>query len=134
MNHKILADLIVLVHFAWILFMLAGFFLTVSAFFHRAIFDWWGFRTFHLVGILYVSLLAAMGKFCPLTVSENSLRMKHDPNLVYPGSFIAHYLEKIVYPDVPPRFILIPTFLIALFTVVVYCVRPPVRHKSSKFR
>lgn len=131
MLYKILADLIVLVHFAWILFMLAGFILTLCGFFWKGFFDRWLFRTLHLFGIAYVSLLAIMGRYCPLTLWENTLRAKYDPSLVYPGSFMIHYAEKLVYPDINPLIIRIPTTFIAVFTVVVFIIRPPERIKRS---
>lgn len=130
MAYQFLADLMVAIHFCWILFMLTGFVFTLAAFSHGKIFDWWLFRTIHLFGILYVGLLAALGKYCPLTQLENDFRIRHDPDLAYHGSFIIHHLEKIVYPDVPPRIIIIPTMLIALFTLVVYTVRPPARIRN----
>ncbi len=130
MLYKVLADAIVIIHFAWILFMLLGFILTLCGFFYRSFFDRWLFRTLHLCGIAYVSLLAIMGKYCPLTILENTLRTRYDPELGYPGSFIVHYIEKLVYPDVSPLIILIPTVIIAVFTIVVFIVRPPERIKE----
>lgn len=125
MLYKILADLIVVMHFVWILFMLWGFILTLRGFFHKEFFERWLFRTLHLFGIAYVSLLAIMGKYCPLTIWENTLRAKYDPRLTYPGSFMIHYFEKFVYPDVNPLVIRIPTTFIAVFTVVVFIIKVP---------
>ena len=125
MLYKILADAIVVIHFVWILLMLAGFIFTLCGFFWKGFFDRWLFRTLHLCGIAYVSLLAIMGKYCPLTIWENALRAKYDPGLTYAGSFMIHYVEKIVYPDVDPLIIQIPTTFIAVFTVVVFIFRPP---------
>lgn len=125
MLYKILADAIVVTHFVWILFMLVGFILTLRGFFWKGFFDRWLFRTLHLCGIVYVSLLALMGEYCPLTIWENSLRAKYDPRLTYSGSFIIHYVEKLVYPDVNPLIIQIPTTFIAVFTIVVFIFRPP---------
>jgi hypothetical protein len=130
MIYKILADTIVLMHFAWILFMLWGFVLTLRGFLHKEFFERWFFRTTHLLGIAYVTTLAIMGKYCPLTVWENVLRAKYDPNLSYTGSFMIHYVEKLVYPDVNPLIIQIPTTFIAVFTIVVFIVRPPRRIKK----
>ena len=130
MLYKILADIIVIVHLVWILFMLVGFILIVRGFFRGRFFDRWLFRTVHLFGIVYVSLLALMGKYCPLTLWENSLRAKFDPTLTYPGSFLIHYAEKLVYPDVNPLVILIPTTFITVFTVVAFIIRPPKRIKK----
>ena len=127
---KILADIIVVTHFAWIIFMLVGFIFTIAGFFWKRFFDRWLFRTLHLCGIAYVSLLAILGKYCLLTIWENSLRQKYDPGLAYPGSFIIYYIEKLVYPDVNPLVIQIPTVFIAVFTIVVFIVRPPRRIKK----
>ena len=133
MLYRILADIIVIMHFMWILFMLVGFILTLCGFFRKRFFDRWLFRTLHLLGIAYVSLLATMGKYCPLTLWENILRLKYDPDLTYPGSFMIHYAEKLVYPDINPLIIRIPTTFIAVFTVVVFIIRPPKRIKRIFF-
>jgi len=127
---KIFADLIVVIHFSWVLFMLLGFMLTLCGFFWREFFDRWLFRILHLCGIAYVGLLAVLRHYCPLTIMENALRAKYDPELTYPGSFIVHYIEKLVYPDVNPLVILIPTIFIAVFSIVVFIIRPPERTKE----
>lgn len=135
MIYKILADTIVVMHFAWILFMLLGFILTLCGFFWKGFFDKWLFRILHLFGIVYVSFLAIMGKYCPLTIWENSLRAKYDPTLTYSGSCIVHYIEKLVYLDVDLLAILIPTIFIAIFTIVVFIIKPPTKIKRiSKWR
>lgn len=125
MLSKILADMVVLVHFFWILFMLAGFILTLSGFFWKRFFDMWLFRVLHLFGIVYVGLLTILGEYCPLTILENNLRGRYNPSLTYPGSFIAHYLKRVVYPDVEPLIIIIPTILIVIFTILIFILRPP---------
>ncbi|MBU2528814.1 DUF2784 domain-containing protein [bacterium] len=127
MIFKISADLIVLMHFFWISFMLAGFVLTLCGFFWKRYFDLWLVRTVHLLGITYVGLLAVLGKYCPLTILENSLRTRHNPELAYTGSFIIHRIEKLVYPDVDPLIILIPTALIAVFAIAMFIIKLPVK-------
>ncbi|MBU3911239.1 MAG: DUF2784 domain-containing protein [Candidatus Omnitrophica bacterium] len=127
MVYKILADAIVVTHFLWILFMLSGFVLTLTGFFWKGFFDRWLFRALHLLGIAYVSLLAIMGKYCPLTLWENTLRARYDPTLTYPGSFMIHYAEKLVYPDINPLVIRIPTTFIAVVTIVAFIIKPPTK-------
>ncbi len=114
MIYRFLADIIVFIHFVWILFMLLGFLLTLCGFIYKnkRFFEMWLFRTLHLFGIVYVGLLAVLREYCPLTILENILRGKYNPELNYPGSFIAHYIEKLVYPDVNPLIIIIPTMII----------------------
>lgn len=135
MLYKILADIIVVMHFAWILFMLVGFMLTLIGFWWKSFFDRWLFRTLHLCGIAYVGLLAFLKEYCPVTILENILRARYNPESTYPGSFIVYYIEKLVYPEVNPLVILIPTIIIAVFTVVVFIIRPPakIRRKRIKY-
>ena len=127
MKYKIIADIIVLIHFIWILFMLAGFVLTLGGFIWKGYFNRWVFRTVHLCGILFVAILTVLGEYCPLTIFENTLMAKYDPNLIYPGSFITHYVEKLVYPDVEPMIIVVPTITIGLITLIIYIIKPPMR-------
>ena len=141
MLYKILADLVVLIHFAWILFMLWGFFLTICGSISvyvlrrekdrwRTFFDRWIFRTIHLGGIVYVTIMTVLGENCPLTLMENGLLEHYNPELTYHGSFVVHYIEKIVYPQANFLFFLIPTIIIAVFTVVMFIIRPPAKIKD----
>ncbi len=129
MIYKILADIIVVMHFGWIIFMLLGFIFTVVGFRYKGFFECWLFRVLHLCGIVYVSLLSILGKYCPLTIWENTLRAKYDHSLTYPGSFMIHYIERLIYPVINPAVILIPTIFIALFTVIIFILRPPKKIK-----
>ena len=137
-SSAIIADIIVIVHLIWILFMLLGFILTLCGFFWSNFFDRWLFRTAHLCGIIYVSILAIVGAqiraVCPLTILENVLRIKHDPASTYSGEFIIHYAEKLIYPDINPLIITMGTLFIAVFTVVVFIVRPPAKIRRILFR
>ena len=119
MLYKTLADIMVVMHFVWVLFMLTGFILTLCGFFWRGFFDKWLFRTIHAGGILFVSILAVLGKYCPLTLWENSLRAKYDPSLVYAGSCIIHYVQKFLYPEINPLIIRAVTTFITLCETVL---------------
>lgn len=135
MSHKIFADVIIVAHFLYILFMLLGFLFTGYAlFFRQKFFDRWLFRSLHLLGIFYVASLSILGKYCPLTILENELRLRYEVSAVYSGSFIVHYLEKLVYPDVNPLVIQIPTVFLAIFTIVVFIIKPPKKIKSIMAR
>ncbi len=135
MLYKIFADLIVVIHFAWILFMLVGFIRTIRGFWKKNFFDRWLFRTLHLCGIAYVGLLAVLRQYCPLTILENTLRVKYNPDLTYPGSFIVFYVEKLVYPDLNPSIIWGYTIFIAVFTIVVFIIKPPAKYvRLLKYR
>jgi len=71
-----------------------------------------------------------MGKHCPLTILENTLRTKYNTELTYHGSFIVYYIEKLVYPDLNSLMIIIPTVIIALSTLVIFILRPPKKIKE----
>jgi hypothetical protein len=139
MVHRIAADLIVFIHFTWILFMLYGFIRTAytAVIYFRTgqtekakkFFNRWIFRTVHVCGIFYVGLLTVLREFCPLTIAENTLRSRHDPTLTYPGSFMVHYIERFVYPDVNPMLIITGTVVVAAFTLLIFVIRPPAKIK-----
>lgn len=126
MSYRLLADFLVALHFLWILFILAGFGLTLwGILFKKAILDWFWFRTLHLAGIVYVGTLSALGKLCPLTTWENTLRSKAGQGSTYAGSFIIHYVEKLVYPEVDPVLLQVLTILLGVFSLAAYLLRPP---------
>ena len=131
MIYRVLADIFMVIHFAWIVFMLLGFALTVRAFFRPGFFDRWLFRTIHFAGIVFVATLEILRLYCPLTLWENAMRRHYDPSHEYPGSFIIGYLERLIYPDVPPVVVVIPTILIALFTLFAFIIRPPAKFRRK---
>jgi hypothetical protein len=111
MFYKILADLVVLIHFLWIVFLFLG--------------ALWGRRNgfvkiFHFSGLAFALIIQIFGWFCPLTHLEAWLRAKHRPDLAYTGSFIIHYAEKIIYLEIPPSIIFLFTILLCGFNVLLY--------------
>ena len=119
MIYKILADLTVALHFAWILFLFFGAF--------------WGVRTrwvkyFHLVGLGFAFLIQILDWYCPLTHLEIYLRAKHNPSLAYAGSFIIYYLEQTVYLQIPHYAIVMATIFLCGLNVFLYFKKP--RKKS----
>ena len=127
MFYRILADAIMVIHLAWIIFMLWGFVLTIRGFFYPKFFERWLFRTIHLLGIIFVVTLEILGKYCPLTLWENALRGHYNPETDYPGSFIIKHIEQMIYPDVSPLVVIIPTILVAAFTLTTFVLKPPAK-------
>lgn len=58
------------------------------------------FRTVHLLAIAVVVLESWIGMACPLTIWEMELR-SNAGDAVYAGSFISHWLEKLLYFRAP---------------------------------
>ncbi len=58
------------------------------------------FRVVHLVAIGIVVLQSWFGMICPLTTIEMALRARAG-DATYTGSFIAHWLESLLYYQAP---------------------------------
>jgi len=111
MNYNILADLMVVTHFLWILFLFFGALWGVR---HKTV------RLLHLLGLALAFYIQLSGKYCPLTLLELYFRSKYRSSPNYGGSFIIYYLEKIVYLQVPQFLILIATVLLCGFNLFIY--------------
>lgn len=111
MSFKILADIVVFIHFLWILFLIFGAFLGTR---YRPI------KILHISGFAFAVISQIFGWHCPLTYLEVWLRERHNPVLSYTGSFIIHYLEKMIHIEISRWIVLALTILICGFTVRVY--------------
>lgn len=111
MIYRLLADLSVLFHFLWILFIVFGIIFALK----RSRLAW-----FHLGGLLFSLFLNIVGWYCPLTYLENYLRMSCGEGGTYGSSFITHYLDPIIYPDLPEMIIRIGEILFVFLNLVVY--------------
>jgi len=88
--YRILTDLTVAVHFAFLIFVVAGGFLARR---HR----WLAIP--HLLAAGWgVYVEATPGLVCPLTPWENTFALRAG-QAGYQGSFIEHYLVPIIYPE-----------------------------------
>ena len=88
MIESLLADLLVLFHLTFIIFIICGGFLTVR----------WRFMIWlHIPCAVWGALIEFSGWICPLTPLENHLR-----NLAgrsgYHSGFIEHYILPVIYP------------------------------------
>jgi len=89
--YRLLGDAVIILHFLWILFILFG--LIIGIKYARLIWV-------HLGGLVFTLILNIGGWFCPLTHLENHLCSLYNPQLTYAGSFLAQYLQKLIYLDV----------------------------------
>jgi hypothetical protein len=83
-----LADLVVLVHFAFVLFVVFGGLLVLCR---------QNVMYLHLPAVAWGAFIEFAGGICPLTPLENSLRARAGLE-GYPGGFIEHYLVPVLYP------------------------------------
>ncbi len=96
------ADVILLLHVLFVAFVVIGLVLIFVGKF--CVWSWirnpW-FRLIHLAAITVVVVQSWLGLICPLTTIEMALRSRAG-DTVYSGTFISHWLESILYYQVPP--------------------------------
>lgn len=94
----LLADLILVTHFAFVLFVVGSLpLIWLGAAAHWTWVRNFSFRIAHLIAILVVSAEAVAGIWCPLTVWEDALR-----GVEAEKSFVARWLHTLLYYDLPP--------------------------------
>jgi hypothetical protein len=89
MFYKLAADAVVVLHLAFVVFVVAGGLL---------VFRWRWTAILHLPAVTWAVLLEFYGWLCPLTPLELTLR-EAGGEAGYQGGFIEHYLLPIIYPD-----------------------------------
>ena len=127
MNYSHLADLVLLIHFAIVLFVVGGLLLIVLGNF--LCWSWvnhWWFRGMHLLAISVVVLESWLGIECPLTTLENWLRLRAGQG-VYQGSFIQHWVHSVMFYQAPGWVFALAYTLFALAVVAAWWRWPPQR-------
>jgi len=85
---RVLADVVVVFHLAFIAFVLAGGALVIW----RQRFAW-----LHLPAVVWAAYAEFTSTICPLTPLENGLRLRAGQS-GYEAGFVEHYLMPIIYP------------------------------------
>jgi len=106
MIYRVMADIIVVIHFLFICFVVAGGFLALK--WRRVV---WA----HIPAAVWAAFIEFSGWICPLTPLENKFRYMGG-SLGYSGGFIEHYLIPLIYPSGLTREI---QFIIGDFVVVL---------------
>ena len=89
MLFRLAADVVVLTHFAFVLFVVLGGFLVIR---------WNKLAWLHLPIAAYGAMIEFVGWICPLTPLENHFRLLAG-DAGYEGGFVEHYIIKILYPE-----------------------------------
>ena len=87
----LLAALILVAHLLWIAFVALGAFWTHG---RPAL------KAFHLLSLVWGIAVEISPWPCPLTLLEQYFEA-HAGRPVFSGSFLVHYLDAVVYPDLP---------------------------------
>jgi hypothetical protein len=128
------ADIILLLHVLIVAFVVIGLALIFVG--KTRSWSWvrnpW-FRLIHLIVICIVIVQSWFGAVCPLTTIEMALRTRAG-DTVYTGSFIAHWLENILYYQAPPCFFIVCYLIVGALTCASwFWIRPRgFRHSASR--
>jgi hypothetical protein len=119
---SLLADFILVVHFAFVLFVVGGFALILLG----AVLRWtWvrnaAFRYAHVCAIVFVALEAVVGMACPLTVWEDTLRRASPDG---PG-FVGRWVGRLLYYDLPEWVFATAYVLFAIAVIASLILIPP---------
>ena len=88
MSYRLMADIVVVTHFAFTIFVLLGGILAI----------WWRKVIWlHIPAAVWGALIEFAGWICPLTPLENRLRAKGG-EAGYPGGFVEEYVLPVIYP------------------------------------
>ena len=117
-----LADLILIVHFLFVLFVVGG----LAVIWIGALAGWrwvrhFGVRIAHLAAIVFVAGEALAGVWCPLTVWEDALRGRHEEK-----SFMARWVHRVLFYDFPPAAFTAAYVLFALAVAATWWFIRPV--------
>jgi hypothetical protein len=111
--YSTLANIVLMVHLGWIVWVAIGFL-------------WTGGRRIltgiHLASLIWGIAVEAGPWPCPLTLLEQFLETKAgvDP---YQGGFLLHYLDAIVYPDIPAWLLITLGIAVCAANLAVYAMR-----------
>ena len=116
-----MADVVVLVHFAFVAFVVLGGLLALR---------WPRIAWLHVPAVIWGALVEFTGWICPLTPLENRLR-RGAGEASYQGDFIAHYILPALYPEDLTRTDQLVLGGIALAVNVAVYALVVVRHRRS---
>lgn len=123
MIYLILAELVVLIHFIFIIFNLLGGFLTIWK-------KW--IPLIHIPAAIWGSSIIILGGICPLTPLEKALRVAGGEQ-GYSGGFISHYIIPLIYPQGITREMQIKLGFIAIaINILIYSYVIYWRRKKGK--
>ena len=88
MWYRAAADLVLITHFAFVLFVVLGGLLVIR---------WPRLAWVHVPVAVYGAIIEFLGFICPLTPLENTLRQRGG-EAGYAGGFVEHYITATIYP------------------------------------
>ena len=93
MFYRLLAEMVVVLHLAFIVFVVGGSLLALK---------WPWVAMIHIPCVLWGAMIEFFRWYCPLTPLENKLRQATGGES-YTGGFIEHYIVPLIYPGAITR-------------------------------
>jgi hypothetical protein len=130
--YALLADAIVLLHLAYVLFTVGG----EAAVVVGGLLRWrwvrnlW-FRIAHLLSVVLVAIEAVVGVLCPLTRWEYDLRRLAGQGLEEEIPFIARLVRRLIFFDFP-QWVFMAVYILFASVVVASLLLVPPRRPSRK--
>lgn len=125
--YRLLADAVLLLHFAFVVFVIGGLLLVVAG--NLLAWQWvnrlW-FRLAHLAAIAVVVAQAWFARLCPLTTLESWLRTQAGEGS-YPASFIGYWIGRLLFYEAPARMFTVAYTVFALLVLAAWRYFPPRR-------
>lgn len=133
-KYLLAADGILLVHFAFVAFVVLGLvFIWIGYFAKRKFVRNAKFRICHIVAMGIVLCEALVGLICPLTEWENNLRVKGGQDQIYETSFMKEWIYKIMFYDFSERtFMIIYALFLALILLTFWMIPLDLTLKRKK--
>ncbi len=128
MLHRVLADLVLVIHAGFILFVVGGLVLILAGTIGRWrwVRHFW-FRLTHLLAIAIVIVQSLLGVACPLTTWENRLRIHAGQQPYADQGFIAHWLHALIFFDAEPWVFAIGYTIFGMVVAAAMILNPPRR-------
>ena len=89
MLYRVAADSVLVLHAAFVLFVMAG---------GLVVLQWPRLAWLHLPAVVWAAFVEFTGRICPLTPLEVTLRQRAG-DAGYAGDFVEHYIGSLLYPD-----------------------------------
>ena len=126
MNRSLIADLIVSIHFVYVIIVVGGLFVIVlgGVLRWRFVRNFW-LRAIHLAMILIVVFETIFGITCPLTDWEYELRIAAGQYNASAESFIARLIQKLIFYEFPLFVFIIAYCLFGIAVLLAWWLIPP---------
>lgn len=121
--YQLLADMVLLAHLAFIVFVLAGGLLLLR---------WPRLGWLHIPAMIWAVFIELTGRLCPLTPLENYFRALAGSD-IYHGDFIARYLLPLIYPPgLTPTMQLLLAGVVIVWNAIIYTLLIRIHRRAHR--